>query len=176
MNEEHKNLEAPAKRRLPWWVWLLIGLGISVPGCGVLTALAIYGVRGYVEEARVVEGKQLLGVLATGIAHCGSLPGANGTPPRLPPSSNPVPRDPARGMKYQSVATDWSSEEAFRCAGFSLQQPQYFAYQWETKSPTAGVVVAWADLDGDGNVDHRFEQAVDCASASGCSVGQLVER
>lgn len=78
-------------------------------------------------------------------------------------------------QKYQSAAGDWS-DQAFVCAGFSLSEPQYFAYQWQATSPSEGVAIAVADLDGNGAPDFHFEQPVSCTPPGSCTPGALVER
>lgn len=153
------------KKGLPWWVWVLIVLGASVPVLGVFSAMAIYGVRKYVISAKTAEAQHVVPTLASAIARCASS--------GLPASSQAVPSMVPSAAKYMSAPTDWSSQEAFRCASFSLTQPQYFSYQWVLESPSRGSVVALADLDGDGTVEVRFEQTVECAGASGCTPGPL---
>jgi len=164
------------KRGLPWWGWVLIVLGVSVPACGVLSALAIYGVSKYVKDAKSAEARHILPLIASSIVRCAASPGADGAPHGLPPSSASVPSLPPPGKKYMSATSDWTSQEAFRCAGFSLSDPQYFSYQWQAQSATAGVIVALADLNGDGSVDFHFEQSVECTSPSSCTPGPLIQR
>jgi hypothetical protein len=159
--------EVAKKRGLPWWAWVLIALAALFPIMGILSALAIYGVSKYVKNAKASEARRVVPVLANGIARCS----ASG----LPPTSNAVPSAAPPGKRYQSAATDWSSQPAFRCAGFGLSEPQYFSYRWQLESPTRGLVIALADLNADGVPDMDFEQPVECSAGAGCTAGALRE-
>ncbi len=64
-----------------------------------------------------------------------------------------------------SPSTEWKGQ-AFVCAGFSLESPQYFLYRWQRSVPQHVLITATADLDGDGAVDLAFEQAVDCRAGA----------
>ena len=143
----------------------LVELMIVVAIVGVLAALAIYGVRKYIVNAKRSEAQTVAAELARGIARCATQRG------RLPPTSAPVPADLAyiKGMKYQSATRDWA-EEAFVCAGFSLTDPQYYQYQWVKQSDSGGVVQAIADLDGDGQPDQEHRVEVVCERGQ-CSLG-----
>ncbi len=124
---------------------------------GVVSVIAMYGVRKYIVNAKRAEAQTIAAELARGIARCANQRG------HLPPTSGPVPADLAgvRGMKYQSAARDWM-DEAFACAGFSLTHPQYFQYQWVKQGDHGGVVQAIADLDGDGQPDQEHRIVVVC--------------
>jgi type IV pilus assembly protein PilA len=143
----------------------VIGVPFVIAMVGVMTALAIYGVRKYVVNAKRSEGQTVAAELARGIARCATQRG------HLPPSSAPVPADLAqvRGMKYQSAPRDWT-DEAFACAGFAPTDPQYYQYQWVKQSDSSGVVQAIADLDGDGEADREHQVGVACEHGQ-CSVG-----
>ena len=143
----------------------LIAVPIVVAMVGVMTALAIYGARKYIVNAKRAEAQAVTAELARGIARCATQRG------QLPPTSAPVPADLAhiRGMKYQSAARDWA-DEPFVCAGFSLTDPQYFQYQWVKQSDQSGVVQAIADLDGDGQPDGEHRVEVVCERGQ-CSLG-----
>ena len=155
------------KRGLPRWAWVLIALGALVPVMGIFSALAIYGVSRYVKNAKASEARNMVPVLASGIARCAAT--------GLPPTSSAVLSAPPPAKKYMSAATDWSSQPAFRCAGFALSDPQYFSYRWQLESPTRGVVVALADLNGDGVPDVDIQQSVECSAPGSCAAGALRE-
>lgn len=154
-------------------VFVLVGLGALLIFGGIAAALAIYGVRKYIRNAKLAEGEHSVAALASGVLRCAASTGTDGKPRGLPATALPVPANFAEvaGRKYQSNASDWA-DPAYTCAGFRLGDPQYFQYQWARQSPSAGKVVALADLDGDGAADARFEQAVVC-DAGRCSAGQL---
>ncbi len=128
----------------------------------VLATLAISGFRRYTTNGKMAEGRITVAVIAKGIARCSTPRGS------VPESSGAVPADlsSVSGRKYLSAPSEWS-HQAFRCAGFSMREPQYFRYQWLRESDAAGVVRAEADLDGDGAAEIRLEHEVVCG-ASGC--------
>jgi hypothetical protein len=68
-----------------------------------------------------------------------------------------VPGTPPPGGKYQSQPTDWTTgsnaNAGWVCLKFSLSEPQYFSYQYQSAT-TAGAGAAFTatangDLDGD---------------------------
>lgn len=129
---------------------------------GVVTAVAVFGGRRDIVQAKLAEARAVVSAVAGGVARCSTPRGY------VPPSSPAVPAAASMvsGKKYMSRPSDWS-DEAFRCAAFSLTTPQYFRYQWVRESEAAGVVRAEADFDGDGAVDVRVELEVACRE-SGC--------
>jgi hypothetical protein len=156
-------------------ILLLGGLALLVV-IGVVAALAVSGVRRYLKQAHLEEGEKEVPALASGIIRCSQLPNPKGEGRRgLPPSSRAVPATFAevRGKRYQSLAGEWK-DEAFSCAGFERNAPQYFQYRWERLSPTNGRAVGVADLDGDGKPDARMEQAVRCNDEGSCGAGAFV--
>lgn len=145
---------------------VLAGVGVGVVVLvGVLTALAIYGVRSYTLKAKAAEGLSGAGALARGIAACGEKEQG-----KLPETSVAVPATPPAGVKYMSTSSDWN-DPAFKCAYFEMSVPQYFSYQWVKESDTRGRAVALADMDADGTPEQRVEVVVECAG-SACSVGR----
>ncbi len=144
----------------------------GVPILGVVSALAIYGVKKYLVNAKSAEATGNVQRLAAGIARCsGEVDPATGQPRGLPDSSAAVPSSLAAvaAAKYQSSPGEWSG--AYTCAGFQIFGPQYFQYRWERRTPTSGVVAAVADLDGNGAIDATAEQPVTCSASGACSVG-----
>jgi hypothetical protein len=77
-----------------------------------------------------------------------------------------------KAKKWQSTPAEWS-EPAYSCASFSMTGPQYFQYQWESRSPNEGAVRAVADLNGDGVPDATLSIDVTC-NAGTCSAGTLL--
>jgi hypothetical protein len=155
---------------------LLIVAACGLPVLGVLTALAVYGVRKYTTSAKSAEATGNVQRLAAGIARCsGERDPATAQPRGLPASSHGVPASLASvsGAKYQSTSAEWSG--AFACAGFQVVGPQYFQYRWELRTPTSGVAVGVADLDGDRSVDVTAEQPVTCTAGGTCAVGAFTQ-
>jgi hypothetical protein len=146
-----------AKKGVPVWVWFLALVPVAVAMLGVVSALAIYGVRKYVVNAKEAEAQAALTAWGDGLARCGEKEG------RLPQSALPVPGSLllVMGKKYQSAASDWR-EPAHACAGFSLTTPQYYQYRWEQRAESAGVARATADFNGDGAADSELELEVTC--------------
>ncbi len=141
----------------------------------VLVPLAIYGVRKYLVNAKMGEGRANVTLLGKAIARCGSeVDPATNKPRGLPETSLAVPATLAdvKGVKYQSAPGEWG-DPAFVCAGFQVAGPQYFQYRWVKRSATSGAARGIADLDGDGTADGAFELPVTCSSGGACSAGTL---
>ena len=157
-------------------VLAIMGL-VVLPILGILSALAIYGVKKYLTNAKMGEGQSNVVLLAKGIARCaGETDSATSKPKGLPESSLAVPATLAdvNGRKYQSAPGEWG-DPAYVCAGFRLVGPQYFQYRWLKRSATSGSAFAVADLDGDGTADGAFEVPVSCSAGRACSVGTLAK-
>lgn len=141
----------------------------------VLAPLAIYGVRKYLTNAKMGEGRTNVSLLGKGIARCAAeVDPATSKPRGLPETSLGVPATLAdvKGEKYQSTPAEWG-DPAFVCAGFQVAGAQYFQYRWVKRSPTTGAARGIADLDGDGAADGAFELPVTCSASGACSVGTL---
>jgi hypothetical protein len=161
MNEPNK------KKGLPTWAIVLIVIAVAGPvALGIFSALAIYGVRKYIGNAKRAEATAVLTSWSKGMLACADKAG-------LPPTSAQVPATLAAvsGKKYQSMAAEWS-DAAFVCGGLSMSDPQYFQYQWVQASPSEGSMLALADLDGDGSAEERFEIRIMC-SAGRCTASTL---
>jgi hypothetical protein len=169
---------APSKKKTPAWAIVLILLAglafVGIAFLGVMAAMGVYGARKFISRSKAAEAHYSVGALANGIAtQCAETDG------KLPPTSPPVPATLAdiRAKKYLSSASDWSAP-AYTCAGFTMSTPQYFRYQWTQLSPTAGEVVAEADLDGDGRVDSSVKVPITCTTSTtglSCSRGSPIE-
>jgi len=158
----------PTKRKgLPTWVIVLIVLVVAAPVLlGIFSAVAIFGLRKYMQSAKRAEATHVLGAWSKGMVTCAEKDGLPLTSPAVPATLSSV-----SGMKYQSAASDWS-DPAFVCAGFAMSEPQYFQYQWLQRSPSEGDMVALADLDADGNPEERFEVHIAC-TAGHCAASSL---
>jgi type IV pilus assembly protein PilA len=154
----------------------LIELMIVVAIVGILAALAIYGVRKYIANAKTAEAKNSLGQISKDAATAfekESMAGAvlaaastAGTVRALCGSSTlsvPAAATSIQGTKYQAnqgPTSDWSADSAsnngFSCLKFSMSAPQYFMYSYSSdgnqNTPTMGTkftAVANGDLNGD---------------------------
>jgi hypothetical protein len=154
-------VEEPKKKKgIPTWVIVLIVVVVAGPFViGVFSAVAIFGLRKYMVNAKQAEAKAALVTWSKGLAACGEKDGA------LPPSTRAVPAElsSVQAKKYQSAADEWA-EPGFACAGFSMPGPQYFQYQWQQTSANEGVANALADLDGDGTPEQSLQARVSCAA------------
>ena len=147
----------------------LVELMIVVAIIGVLAALAIYGVRKYLTNAKSAEARSAVGrmakdassafereVMAAGVIDIGGSVGIGRS--LCPGSTTSVPAALAQvaAQKYQSSTTEWSSDPGWACLRFSMQEPQYFMYTYSVEDPLTAVggtftATANGDLDGDGD-------------------------
>jgi type IV pilus assembly protein PilA len=168
---------APAKKGLSCVVIGLIVLAASVPILGVLSALAIYGVRRYLAAAKTAEAKNTVGAIGRSAAAAYETErlDAEGRQVRAlcasrgpaAPGHGPVPRTIAavRGMKYMpgGSGTDFDTgtdDGGWKCLRFSVSVPSYYQYHYNQGSgyvmpslgtSTAGFeAAAIGDLDADG--------------------------
>jgi type IV pilus assembly protein PilA len=145
---------------------------IVVAIVGVLAALAIYGVRKYVFNAKTAEARNALGQMAkdaiTAYARerinpaLLSLGDTTGVINVMCESAVAVPAslDAIKGHKYQSNPNEWQAV-GWQCLRFSMQDPQYYQYNYvATGSRSAGgdtfTAIAIGNLDGDSST-ARFE-------------------
>lgn len=146
----------------------LVELMIVVAIVGVLAALAIYGVRKYVLNAKTAEARNSLGQMSKDASTAYSregmkadvlaLGGKTGVVNKLCATSSKVPTSDAdiKGQKYQSKPSDWdgSQEAGWTCLRFSMQDPQYYQYQYVASATTGTgatfTAQANGNLDGDG--------------------------
>jgi type IV pilus assembly protein PilA len=148
----------------------LIELMIVVAIVGVLAALAVYGVRKYLLNAKTAEARNAVGQLAKdakGAYERESMPGtilaagaSAAVSNNLCITSTTMPKVPAAvtaiaGKKYQSAPADWNSDAAtpgmgWACLRFAVTDPQYYQYAYTGTAGAAGTfsAVAAGDLDG----------------------------
>jgi len=149
----------------------LVELMIVVAIIGILAALAIYGVKKYLTNAKTGEAKNNLGRLAKDAvaaydreSMASTLLAANanvGSVHRLCDSNGiaPVPAAIPQGQKVQPNPADWrvgTTVSGWRCLKFSLDSPVYYRYAYAAQNPLNNTTAAFqasatGDLDGDGS-------------------------
>ena len=137
----------------------LVELMIVVAIIGVLAALAIYGVRKYLANAKTAEARTAVGRIAkdaasawdresmdSGVITIGS---SRGVAHALCDDGPPVPTDLASvgNQKYQSEPNDWKAG-GWPCLRFSMDGPQYFRYSYEQVDAENFTAIANGDLNG----------------------------
>ncbi len=148
----------------------LVELMIVVAIIGVLSTLAIYGVRQYVFNAKTAEARNAVGQMAKDakaayerdstapfILPLGTSAGVANNLCTSASVSVPADKSSVAGQKYQSAPSEWNADVAvpnkgFACLRFAMSDPQYFMYDYAGTAGTAGTFVAMGmgDLNGDG--------------------------
>jgi type IV pilus assembly protein PilA len=143
----------------------LVELMIVVAIVGILAALAIYGVRKYMANAKTAEARNGIGQMAKDAVTAYYKEGMTGSvlnlgataalSNRLCPSATAVPAaiSNVSGKKYQSSPNEWSGA-GWDCIHFSMNDPQYYQYNYTLTG--TGIAdgdefscTAAGDLDGD---------------------------
>lgn len=154
----------------------LIELMIVVAIVGILAVLAVYGVRKYLANAKTAEARNSLGQVSKDAitayekeAMSGTVLGqgsSTGILRALCDSASakvPSSADGIKGKKYQASSKpreDWSIDSAtnkgFSCLKFSMDQPQYYMYNYVAAGVASGSdsfeATANGDLNGDGTL------------------------
>jgi type IV pilus assembly protein PilA len=152
---------------------------IVVAIVGVLAALAIYGVRKYIANAKTAEARNSLGQLAKDASTAYAREGMSGSVLTLgnaasgsnrlcASATTTVPVNGVtdiKGKKYQSAPLEWTSpadtatgvQTGWSCLKFSMEAPQYYMYSYVADEPGSGdgdtfTGTANGDLDGDDTI------------------------
>ena len=148
----------------------LVELMIVVAIVGILAALAIYGVRKYMANAKSAEARNSLGQLAKDASSAynrelmaATILGAGASTTVVNqlcgPAAAKVPTvlTSVASKKYQSTPAEWdagSKTVGWQCLKFSMAEPQYYMYGYAATLVAAGeastyTATAEGDLDGD---------------------------
>src|SRR5690606_25645667 len=155
----------------------LVELMIVVVIIGILAALAIYGVQKYVTNSKSAEARMAVGRMSKDAAAYYEAEKMAGTLVALgntvgvsrqlcPSAGNAVPAAIAdEGEKYQPDPTEWNDDAGWTCLKFSMTQPIYFQYDYESDGDlTAAASVsdgytAWATAKLGGTVKNIYQNA-----------------
>jgi type IV pilus assembly protein PilA len=163
---------AQPKKGIGCWLIGVIVIAASIPVLGVLSALAIYGVRRYIAAAKTAEAK--FQVSAIGRAATGSYQQGRGICASSGPAAaghGPVPGNvnAVRGLKYvpsNAAGADFqtgSADGGWQCLSFSVSQPLHYQLHYNAggnyQVPAASALpvdgfeaAAIGDLDADGTL------------------------
>jgi type II secretory pathway pseudopilin PulG len=144
---------------------------IVVAIVGILALLGAYGVRKYIANSKSSEARNALGRMANGaviayedekmanpVMPQGTSTGLTRTLCATASLTVPAAASFIQGRKYQSSATDWSTDavggSGFSCLHFTIDEPQYYLYGYTTSGTSAVgdsfTATAHGDLNGDG--------------------------
>ena len=135
----------------------LVELMIVVAIVGILAALAVYGVSKYVKNAKTAEARDALGrmgkdavgaynreVMSPSVL---AVHGSASALHQLCAATSAVPAAVPLAAKYQTDPSDWGAD--WSCLKFSMNEPQYYQYQYLRPDAATFSCVAKGDLDGD---------------------------
>jgi type IV pilus assembly protein PilA len=149
---------------------------LGVPVLGVMSALAIYGVRKYIASAKTAEAKNTVGAITRAAIAAYERETFVGAAPvhQLCKSSARVPTVPPPAKKYQPSSADGAdfntgdAATGWKCLKFAMSEPMYYAYKYDKGAGTgkSGATAngfeasAMGDLDGNG-VSSFFARGAD---------------
>jgi type IV pilus assembly protein PilA len=152
----------------------LIELMIVVAIIGILAVLAIYGVRKYIANAKTAEARNALGQIAKDAAAAverekgsNAIIGAGSSATMLrafcddsqavpsampPPAAGKYQSNAAAGADYQSG----SSTAGWACLKFSIDEPQYYLYQYLSTGSSVVAQITGATYPGTSSATGGF--------------------
>ncbi len=152
--------------RLRQRAFSLVELMIVVAIIGVLSTLAIQGVRRYLANAKTAEAKNALGsmaksavqaydqerALSTGVMSAGATAATSKQFCASAAATVPAGIASVKGVKYQPTTTEWGgdSNTGWRCLKFSVDNPIAYMYDYKATVATDFTAAAYGDLNGDG--------------------------
>jgi type IV pilus assembly protein PilA len=162
----------------------------SLSIAAVLAALAMYGLGRYVRHAKTLEALGSVNAIAQAAVSAynesdatqpaGGAEAAAHAMRHFPASSRgSVPQDAedVRGKRYQSTRADWSPSP-WRELHFSIPQPQYYRYSFEssgTGRASVASAIAQGDLDG-GGLQSLYRQRITVNDNFEAQIVPTVER
>lgn len=122
---------------------------------GMAAALAVYGLRRYIVNAKAAEARISVGQIAKDVVAEwegeSTLPGTPRAKKKLV-SYGPVPKTVPKGVRYQSSPADWKPWAPLR---FEFSVPQYYQYEIKAaKNGESAEIIARGDLNGDGKTSQ----------------------
>ncbi|HVY47069.1 MAG TPA: hypothetical protein VHB21_14375, partial [Minicystis sp.] len=146
--------------------------GAEIAVVGAASAVAVYGVRRYLANAKTAEARSMVRAMARAAVTAyerESLGPKGTTVHRLCKSAPPVPKSVPKGVQYgpaSGAGSDYETGDEFvgwRCLKFQMGVPQYYQYEYRQGGPYKGAkrggpdpgadgfeVSAEGDLDGNG--------------------------
>ncbi|HEX7664329.1 MAG TPA: hypothetical protein VF407_07465 [Polyangiaceae bacterium] len=151
----------------------LVRIGLAVMAVflvAICGAFMFCGKKSFVTATELAEAHTLLDGLGKGLVACAKDEG-------LPVTTSQVPArlsELSGGKTYQPKEHDYD-DPGFACAQFHNMAPQHFQIQWERMRPDHGRVHAYADLDGNGQVDVVVYAMITCDpnDLRQCTMGQI---
>lgn len=117
---------------------------------GILSALAVHGVKSYLARSKAAEARNTVAAIARDYVMDWERESPTPKPKakRKLVSYPPVPKTVPRGTTYASTPNDWAPWKELR---FVMTQPQRYQYEIiAAKDGESAEIVARGDLDGDG--------------------------
>jgi hypothetical protein len=144
----------------------------QVATVGMLSTLAIAGVRRYLARAKSAEAEATVRAIAKDLEAYVEGERSAHKAPRFPPPAPPVPAEIPRAGRYQSSAADWAAP-TWKAIAFSMTEPQFFRYSVATGADRKHAMVrAEGDLNGDGKAS-LYELPLEIDKKGQVAEGQL---